>query len=44
MICRVRTRKAGPETKAEARNRGATMAEFQKGRAPRPMYKNAVNV
>ena len=37
-------KKPGPEVKAEARKRGATMAEFQNGRPPRPMYKKAVKV
>ena len=31
------TRIAGPEQKAEARKRGARMAEFQNGRAARPL-------
>jgi hypothetical protein len=35
---------AGPLTNAEARNRGASNAVFQKGRPPRPQYRNAVTV
>ena len=34
---RIRIMNAGPEQNAEARNRGARMEEFQKGRAPRPL-------
>ena len=36
MTCRARMMKAGPAVKAEARKRGPTMEEFQKGRPPRP--------
>ena len=39
---KARIRKAGPAAKAEARKRGAMMAEFQNGRPPSPTYKNAV--
>ena len=35
---------AGPEQKAEARNLGARMDAFQKGRAGRPLYRKAVTV
>ncbi len=44
MIMSVRIRNAGPAAKADARNRGATTAEFQKGRPPSPLYRNAVTV
>jgi len=33
--------KAGPEQNAEARNRGARIDAFQKGRAESPLYRNA---
>jgi hypothetical protein len=35
---------AGPEQKALARNLGARIDAFQKGRAGRPLYKKAVTV
>jgi len=35
---------AGPEQKALARNRGANIDAFQKGRAGRPLYRKAVTV
>ena len=36
--------RAGPEQKADAKNRGAKMDAFQKGRATSPLYINAVTV
>ena len=35
---------AGPATQAEARKRGAIIAEFQKGLDPSPLYKKEVTV
>jgi hypothetical protein len=35
---------AGPEQKALARNLGARIDAFQKGRAARPLYRKAVTV
>ena len=35
---------AGPEQNADARKRGARIAEFQYGLAARPLYRNAVTV
>src|SRR3972149_2821715 len=35
---------AGPEAKAEARKRGARRAVNHRGRAARPLYRNAVTV
>ena len=35
---------AGPVMNAETMKRGASSAEFQNGRPPRPEYKNAVTV
>ena len=35
---------AGPDTNADARNRGASRAVFQNGRPPSPQYRNAVTV
>jgi hypothetical protein len=43
-ICSASTMNAGPETNAEAMNRGARMAVFQNGRPPSPLYRNAVTV
>jgi hypothetical protein len=36
--------RAGPEQKAEARNRGANIEAFQNGLAASPLYINAVTV
>jgi len=35
---------AGPEQRAEAINRGATIDAFQNGRAESPLYRKAVTV
>ena len=44
MTCSTSRMNAGPDTNADARNRGASRAVFQNGRPPSPQYRNAVTV